>query len=236
MRPSRLILSVIAIGIVAGCASTNVTERNPRAATETIVPPETIFVYPFAANQADVPSWTAAAILYAAPDQPRPADEIAAGRRLGELVAEQLVARINKMGLVASLATAATTPIVDDLIITGYFEAVEQGSTAKRVLIGFGSGATEMKTVVEGYRMTSLGPRLVGSGTVESSGSKTPVAIAPLVVLAATANPIGLIASGTAKVAGEVMGKNTLENAAERTVDEIADELRVRFLERGWIG
>ena len=84
--------------------------------------------------------------------------------------------------------------------------------------------------------MTSLGPRLVGSGTVESSGSKTPVAIAPLVVLAATANPIGLIASGTAKVAGEVTGKNTLANAAERTVDEIADELRVRFLERGWIG
>ncbi len=227
--------SILALSIAAGCASTKVTERDSRMGTEAIARPETIYVYPFASTHADVPSWSAAAILYAAPSEPQTADELAAGRQLGALVARELVAEISEMGLAASEASSGTSPKVNDLMITGYFEAVEEGSTAKRVLLGFGSGSAELKTVVEGYQMTSLGPRLLGSGTIESGGSKTPGAIAPLVVLAATANPIGLIVSGTAKVAGEVTGRSTIEGAAKRTASEIADVLRAKFQEQGWI-
>jgi hypothetical protein len=226
---------ILALSIAAGCASTKVTERESRTRTEAISRPETIYVYPFASTHADVPSWSAAAILYAAPSEPRTADELADGRQLGALVARELIAAISEMGLAASEASSGTSPKLNDLMITGYFEAVEEGSTAKRVLIGFGSGATKMKTVVEGYQMTSLGPRLLGSGTIESGGSKTPGVIAPLVVLAATANPIGLIVSGTTKVAGEVTGKNTIENAARRTAAEIADQLQMKFKELGWV-
>jgi hypothetical protein len=120
-------------------------------------------------------------------------------------------------------------------MLTGYFESIDAGSTAGRVLLGFGSGSAELKTVVEGYQMTGLGPRLLGSGSTDSSGNKTPGAVAPLVVLAATANPIGLIVSGTAKIAGEVTGRSTIEGAAKRTAAEIAKVLRERFQERGWI-
>ena len=235
MKSLRLMTCLLALGIAAGCASTKVTEQDSRMGTEAIARPETIYVYPFASTRADIPSWTAAAIRYTAPSEPQTADELATGRQLGALVASELVAEIREMGFAASEASSGTSPEVNDLMLTGYFESVEEGSTAKRVLLGFGSGSAELKTVVEGYQMTSLGPRLLGSGTIESGGSKTPGAIAPLVVLAATANPIGLIVSGTAKVAGEVTGRSTIEGAAKRTASEIADVLRAKFQERGWI-
>lgn len=202
---------------------------------EAIAKPETIHVYPFAASLADVPSWTAAAIRYTAPSEPQSEEERAVGRELGNLVAQELVAEIQEMGLIAALASDATRPKINDLMITGYFEAVEEGSATKRVLLGFGSGSAELSTAVEGYQMTSLGPRLLGSGKLESGGSKTPGVVAPLVVLAATANPIGLVVTGTAKAVGEATGKNKIEAAAKRTAEEIAERLEVRFKEQGWI-
>ena len=55
-----------------------------------------------------------------------------------------------------------------------------------------------------------------GSGKVESGGSKTPGAALPAAVA---------IASGNSKVQGR----------AKQTVDEIADQLKIRFQREGWI-
>lgn len=117
----------------------------------------------------------------------------------------------------------------------GYFVSVDQGSAAERVLIGFGSGAADLKTVVEGYLMAAQGLRRLGSGELDSGGGKTPGVAVPLAVAAATANPIGLVVAGAAKVYGEESGKTTIEGAGKRTAEEIAEKLRVAFEEQGWI-
>jgi hypothetical protein len=227
---------LLVLGLAAGCASTNVTEQEKtQAGAEAIAKPETIHVYPFAASLADVPTWSAAAIRYTAPGEPQTAEEAAAGRELGVLVAEALVAEIEDMGLAAAVASDATNPRINDLMIIGYFEAVEEGSAAERVLLGFGSGKAELRTAVEGYQMTTLGPRLLGSAKLDSGGNKTPGAIVPLAILAATANPIGLVVAGTAKLVGETTGRDKIEGAAKRTAEEIADRLEERFKEQGWI-
>ena len=83
--------------------------------------------------------------------------------------------------------------------------------------------------------MTNKGPRLLGTAQLESGGGKTPGLFVPIAVLAATANPIGLIVMGTAKVAMEVTGKSKIEGTAERTAEAIGEQLRVRFKEQGWI-
>ena len=235
MKSLRFVACLLILGIAAGCASTNVTTQDTRARTEEIAQPETIYVYPFVSTREDIPSWTAAAIRYAEPSEPQTAEELATARQLGAMVASELVAKITEMGLAASEASSGTNPKVNDLMLTGYFESIDTGSTAGRVLLGFGSGSTELRTVVEGYQMSTLGPRLLGSGTVESGGNKTPGLVVPLVVLAATANPIGLAVAGTAKIVGEATGLSKIEGAAKKTASEIADVLRKRFQERGWI-
>ncbi|MBZ0169102.1 hypothetical protein MELA_00941 [Candidatus Methylomirabilis lanthanidiphila] len=226
---------VAILAVLAGCTSTKVTERQMLDPQARIPRPARILVYDFAATPADIPAWSAAAGQYAVPCTPPAAEEIETGRKLGELVAQELVAEIQGMGLSAVRAAGQPAPRVGDAMLVGYFEAIDTGSTTRRLVLGFGSGAADLGTAVEGYVMTDQGPRLLGSGKLGSKGGKTPGLLVPLAVIAATANPIGLIVVGAAKLQGEVTGRTKIEGAAKRTAKLIADELRKGFQRRGWI-
>ena len=92
-----------------------------------------------------------------------------------------------------------------------------------------------MKTAVEGFQMTAQGLRKLGSGTVDSGGSKGPGAALGVATFIATANPAGLIISSGMKVYGEASGSSKVEGRAKDTAKEIADVLKQRFQEEGWI-
>ena len=233
---SRSIFCVLALMLAVGCASTEVTKRQTNLhAGEKIAKPERIYVYPFSGNAADLPSWSSAANRFSVSKTPPTPEEIELGRDMGLLVAKKLVTEIQLMGLSALFVETHTVPRINNLILIGYFGSIEEGSTAKRLTLGFGAGAAELTTSVEGYQMTKTGPRLLGSATLDSEGNSTPGLIVPIAVVAATANPIGLIVMGTAKVAGEVTGRTTIEGEAERTAEAIAEQLRIKFKEQGWI-
>jgi hypothetical protein len=57
----------------------------------------------------------------------------------------------------------------------------------------------------------------------------------PAAVALATANPLGLIVVGGAKLYGEASGRSGLEGRAKATAEEIAVQLKIRFRQRGWI-
>jgi len=226
---------MLALVMAVGCASTKVTERESKIGTEKLAKPERIYVYPFAATHADIPSWSTAGDRFDKPSKPPTPEELKVGRELGTLVAKELVEKIQEMGLVALEGSPQSLPQPNDIMLTGYFGAIEEGGTAKRLVLGFGSGATELTTNVEGYQMTSSGPRLLGSGKLESGGGKTPGLIVPLAVFAATANPIGLAVMGGVKLQGELSGRTKIEGSAKRTAEAIAEQLEIKFKEQGWI-
>jgi hypothetical protein len=74
--------------------------------------------------------------------------------------------------------------------------------------------------------MTDQGPRLLGSGEAQAGGSKGPGRVVPLLVTAATANPIGLVVGGAVKAEGELSGRTTIEGSAKRTAREISEHLK----------
>jgi hypothetical protein len=84
-------------------------------------------------------------------------------------------------------------------------------------------------------RPTAQGLRKLGSGTVDSGGSKGPGAAVGVAGLVATGNPAGLIISTGMKVYGEESGSSKLEGRAKGTAKEIADVLKQRFEQQGWI-
>ena len=114
------------------------------------------------------------------------------------------------MGLSAAQASPGTSPQIGDGLIRGYIVSVEEGSAVKRFVAGFGSGTSEMDTVVEGYLMTAQGLRNLGSGTLFSSGNKTSGMIVPAAVNIAPGNPVGLIVVGGMKIYVEASGRNQL--------------------------
>lgn len=125
-----------------------------------------------------------------------------------------------------------------DGVLRGYIVSTEGGglgSAAQRFVIGFGAGTAEMDTVVEGYAVTPQGWRKLGSGTLTASGNKMPGMVVPAAVTIATGNPVGLIVVGGAKLLGEASGRTGLEGRAKATADQIAEQLKIRFQDRGWI-
>jgi hypothetical protein len=234
MKPlSRVTLCSLAFVAVAGCASAAVTERQ-RYEGEKLARPDRIIVYDFTADPADVPPESAFAAQMAGARAPAP-QQVALGRRLGAQVARDLVADLQAMGLPAVPAAGQPAPRPDDIVLRGYFVAVDEGSASKRVLVGFGSGASDLRTAVEAYQMMAEGLRPLGRGQIRSEGGELPGMIVPLAVVAATASPIGLIVGGTAKATSELTGSETIEGAAERTAKEIAAQLKTAAAEQDWI-
>jgi Domain of unknown function (DUF4410) len=232
-QQSRVAWCLVALVLVAGCASTEVSNRQ-RYEGPPLPRPDRIIVYDFTADPAQVPADSAFAAQVAEAPPPTP-EQAELSRKLGAEVAKQLVADLQGMGLPAVLAEGQPPPQVNDIVIRGYFISVNQGSAAERILIGFGTGDAELGTAVEGYQMTAQGLRQLGRGEVRSGGGKMPGMVLPLAVVAATANPIGLVVGGAVKLTGEATGQGTIEGAAKRTASEIAAQLREAAQRQGWI-
>ncbi len=225
---------LFALVVAAGSASADITNRVILVAGQ-IPQPGQIWVYNFAATPADVP---ADSVLAGQPDldtTPQTDDQIAEGKKLGAELAGELVADIQKLGMPAAQATSDTKPQVNDLILRGYIISLKKGDAKKRFGIGFGEGASEMRTAVEGFQVTTNGLRKIGSGQVNADGSKKPGAAVGLAGFLATKNPAGLIVSGGRHLYGEESGDSKLEGRAKQTAAEIAEALKQRFQEQGWI-
>jgi len=234
MKSFSHIVSLFALVLVVGCASTEVTDRQ-RLVTEKLPRPGHIWVYDFAATPAEIPAASSLAgqpIEHATPQTP---EQIEVGRKLGAQIAAQLVEEIREMALPAKRASSQTMPEINDIVLRGYLLSIEEGSGTKRVAIGLGYGASELTTAVEGFQMTAQGLRKLGSGKVNASGGKTPGGAVGVAALIATANPVGLIVGGGIKAYGEYSGSSKVEGRAKDTAKAIMDVLKKRFQEEGWI-
>lgn len=234
MSRRYIVFCLSALMMAAGCASTETTDRQILV-TEKIPRPDHIWVYDFAATAGDVPADSALAGRHLEHATPQTAEQIALGRRAGALVAADLIEEIRAMGLPARRASSSTQPKINDLVIRGYLLSVDQGDATERVAIGFGSGASELMVAVEGFQVTAHGLRKLGGGKVKSGGSETPGAALGVVGLVATANPVGLIVGTGVKVHGEVTGGSKLEGRAKEAAKEIAEKVKPRFQQQGWI-
>lgn len=227
------IVSVCALAVLCGCATTSVSDRQQM--TFGAVPrPNQIWVYPFAGTPADVPPNSALSgqSQYYGPQTPAQA---AAGRSLGAEIAGELVQEINGFGMPAAIASAGTRPQLNDIVIEGTVLSVQQGSAAERMVVGFTAGEAELQVAVEGFRMTPNGLRELGAGDLDSTGNKTPGMGVGLAASLATHNPASLLLTTGMKVYGEESGSNTVQGRAAAIAKKIGAVLKQRFQQQGWI-
>jgi Domain of unknown function (DUF4410) len=230
--PYNVCASLLTMVLVAACASTK--ETNVQQTSYGSLPrPNQIWVYDFAASPADVPPESAlAGSGYAAPETP---DQLAQGRQLGAQIAGEVVQQINAIGMPAAIASAGTRPQLNDLVIEGSILSVQTGNAAERVTIGFAAGDTELKVAVEGFHMTTSGLHELGSADLAAKGAETPGAAFGLATMLATHNPAGFIVSTGMKAYGEESGSDTIAGRAKQIGQQIADQLKTKFQQQGWI-
>jgi hypothetical protein len=220
--------------VLVGCASTNVSRREYNV-TGKIPRPGTIWVYDFVADASDLPPDSTFAAQASASATPPTEEELVLGRQLGISIATQLAQKIRDFGMTAQVATPGTQPQLDDVVLRGCLVSMEQGSAAKRMTIGFGSGGSELSAAVEGFQMTATGLRKLGSATIGAESGKAPGASLGAAGWLITGSPVGLIVGGGVKVYGEASGSAKVEGRAKQIASEIADAIRERCKQEGWI-
>jgi len=232
----RFVLAVLfAACFTISCASSEMTARRRNVGDEQLPKPGRIIVYNFAATPGDIAADAAISGNYQRRATPQTLEQIQQGHKLGDIVARELVKEILKLGMPAERVKTGPSPGIGDLLIKGEFVSIDEGSRMKRMLIGFGAGAGELKTHVEGYQVTAQGPRYLGSGEIKAGGGKTPGMLVP-VIGGAAAGRAGqsAVISGGMNVASE-LGPESMEAAAKRTAKLIAKELSKAFARQGWI-
>ena len=221
--------------LLVGCASSEVTARRQSTGATDMTRPARIIVHDFAATPADIPRDSAIAGYFQRRKTPQTAEQVALGRQLGKRVADNLVKEILAMGMPAEKAGGGQARKVGNGVIMGEFVSIDEGSRLKRMLIGFGAGASELKTLVEAYKVDAGGLVPVGSAEVTAAGGKMPGMLVPVIGGAAAGRAATSAAvSGGLNVAKEI-GPESIESAAKRTAEEIAKVLRDAFKKRGWI-
>jgi hypothetical protein len=219
----------------AGCSSTKIT-RGEILTDRKLPKPQTIWVYDFVAAtkkmqaEAKDPEKKKTPIKQLTPEQKQEGD------KLGKSISAQLIKEINAMGLKAKAASATLKPQLNDIVLRGYLYALDSGNTTERIFIGLGYGASVLHTLLEGYQMTPKGLEKLSSADIESAGEVMPGGGAmsiPAFIL--FRNPVALIVAPAVQGVKEIGGGPSLEGRAENTAAKIAEVLKERFQNTGWI-
>jgi hypothetical protein len=199
--------------------------------------PERILVYEFAIapDEVHLDKGLSADVIRAAEGTPRTTEERQIGQAAARVLADELVQKIQAMGIPAERASGAPLRWSNAVVIEGQFVSIDQGNRTERVVIGLGAGRTEVKTAVQVYATTHDGlERLAAFETTAYSGYKPGMAETMGAGAAAGHLAASAAISAAGTVASEAFG-DTVKADAERTASAIAKKLQAYFVEQGWI-
>ena len=116
--------------------------------------------------------------------------------------------------------------MVPILVVAGEFVAINEGDETKRIMIGFGRGASNITTHVTVSSVTQGHPTVVLEFNLSSESGKKPGAVATM--------GVGSLAVGAA--AGGVSDrKSTVEADASRMAKLVAKQLEAFMADQKWI-
>ncbi len=229
--PSALATAALAVG----CAPTSVQTMYER---EGPAPrPARVLVYDFSVtpDEVQLDRGLSAELEQMAKGTPRTEQELQVGRKAARALSDELVKKINEMGLPAQRIIGAPANWAGAVLIEGQFLSIDEGNRTERVVIGLGAGRSDVRADVQMYeaRGTQL-VRLEEFMTDAKSGYK-PGAAETMGVGAAAGNlavSAAVTAAGT--VASEALGVDP-EADARRTASDVAERLGTYFKQQGWI-
>jgi len=232
-RVGAPVVSCIAVLFcVAACGQTAVRSLS-RTQITNLPPPARILVYDFTMDEAAVKEYQG--ILRQQPSETNPAErESQIKRHASEAAVFELLNGLRGLGF--SVARAARgTPVADnELLIDGKFLTVDQGDPLRRLLIGFGSGASKVETRV-GLYMGNDRRKLLDFTTRSDSG-KMPGAAATVPAGAAVQGGVtASVIAGGAIGTGYKAYRTDVAQMARATAEQSVRYLSEYFARQGWI-
>lgn len=217
-------------GFLLACASTNadVTRRSP----EGLPRPDRVQVRDFAVTLEVVAldSGIGPGLAREAMGEATSQEEVAIGRAAADALAAELVRKLAEYGIAAERGKRGSEVGPNTLVIVGRFVSLDEGNQTLRTLIGFGAGASEVRTEARAY----MRGQLVASAMTIAEGNKKPGAAVTLGAGAAAgaAATAAVMATGTT-VASEL--SSSVKADVKRTGAALAKQIHEGYVSRGWL-
>lgn len=210
-RPGIALALLLAFASLTACASARVNDPNLRSRTALDPQPGVVWIEDFAipaAMEAD-------------------ADEREVATEVVHAVAKAAVESLRKSGYPAEPApdVDARSNVQPAVLVTGRFDEIDDGNVLGRVLIGFGLGASHIRSQVAVALDQDGAEQPLFDCRIAANGSRMPGLIVPI----GLASEIGLLLNAAFKGVGELTGP--LSGDARRTGEKLAERL-VELLER----
>lgn len=238
MRLPAFILAV-AIGL-GGCSHATVQTQSLYQGNS-LPRPAVVYVRDFVVAPADVAldSGRIARLRRAFSGSDDGSQQQAAAQGVVDALSDTLVADITKMGLTARRISADTVlPAGENAaLVDGNIVSIDEGNRAKRVVIGFGAGASKVDAKVA---LTYLAPaaeqRLAEFQASGNSGSAPGMAatMGAGAAVGAASTATSAVASGGVQTVRETQSA-TVSHDADNIGAKIAEALRPIFTQQGWI-
>ena len=227
-------LAPIALALLlSACAAARIENVQTGTRAASMPRPARVIVFDFDTGAADVTVGTsprrsarnAVGLYVTEPDT--------LAQAVADSLASQLVDALKASGFAAERAAKAAPPRANDLVIQGQFVQIDGGSATQRFVIGFGVGATELRTEVQVFQVGAGGWQPIKQFDTVAAGSRFPGAA--LFVgggaVAGTAATSAMVSSGVGTVR-EI--RASIDADARRTSEQIAAKLAEVSKAQGW--
>lgn len=232
------IVVFVVLALAAGCAPTQVVQESEDI--KSFAKPDLILVYNFAVSPDEVfLDQGLSAELQQQYEQhkgeTRTAQEIKTGHAVADVVARELVKNILAMNLWAQRGFAPPHGKRQIMAVKGQLLSIDEGNRTERVVIGLGTGRTEVQANVQLYEATPKGLKEIEALHGNAKSSDAPGMAELVGVGAILGRVVGLSAISGTLSAGSELTVNTVESDGRRLADKIARDLGQYFVEQGWI-
>lgn len=228
-----MLTTVIMLG---GCAPTNVQVMEEYSGQ--LPRPERVLVYDFALSLDDInlAEGIGADIKNFAVGRSKSVEERRISRAIADAMSEQLVKKIQALGMPAQRAYGTPPVGRHDLLIHGRFLDVDQGNETERMVIGLGLGASEVTTHIDVYEMSPDGKvkMVIDFRTTAKSAIKPGMAETMGVGALAGNLAVSAAVGATASVGSQIFG-DSVTAEAKRTANKVSKKLADFFARQGWI-
>jgi hypothetical protein len=220
----------VALVLLAACAPTSVTQTRRAGA---LPKPDTVLVRNFAvtASEVELDRGLGPTIARDAQGELTSDKIVELGHAASNALAQELVAELKDAGIPAVRSTGRVSLTPTTMVIAGKFLTIDEGNQTMRTLVGFGAGASEVRTRVQAW----MDGQLVAEAETVAESGKKPGAAVTLGAGAAmgTAATAAAVAAGTTAVSELML--TSVEADAKRTARELADHIIRAYRERGWL-
>ena len=161
----------------------------------------------------------------------------AVARQVQAAFSKALVKELQQASVPAAAAAGAETPPPPRSVqVKGEFTAINQGNKTKRVLIGFGKGASDVQAHVTVSLVTEQEPVVLLEFNVKSQSGKKPGAAATVGAGAATMGTVSAPSAAAGVGAGGVFDRTaTVEADASRMAKAVAKQIAQLMTSQPWV-